>query len=158
MISALCSNEEFICYLNHNTINRSVFCDFIKLLKYAFSKLNIDIISQTVLILDNALYYRSSQTVELLRHHEIWVEFLPPYCPSLAPVEALSKFIKSGVRRLTINKSVNFKKKWTWNNKAIVNTNIRKGKAWSMAFVDKRRKKLHLKYLRLRNKINVIDL
>ena len=59
MISVFCSNGELISYLNHNTINSSVFCDFIKLLKYAFSKLNIDITSQAVLILDNALYHQS---------------------------------------------------------------------------------------------------
>ena len=67
----ICSNGEFICYLNHNTINSSVFCDFIKILKYAFLKLNIDITSQTVLILDNPTYHLSLQIVEFLRHHEI---------------------------------------------------------------------------------------
>ena len=87
MVSAFYSNGKFICYLNDNTINSSVFWDFIKLLKYAFSKLNIYITSQAVLILDNAPYYRSSQTVEFLRHHELWAEFLPPYNQSLAPVE-----------------------------------------------------------------------
>ena len=110
MISAFCSNGEFLCYLNQNTTNSDVFCDFIKLLKYTFSKLNIDATSQAVIILDNAPYYQSSQTIEFLRYHKICAEFLPPYCPSLAPVETLFKFIKSGVRRLTKDESINFKK------------------------------------------------
>ena len=139
----ICSNGEFICYLNLNTINSSVFFDFIKLLKYSFSKLNINITSQAVLTLDNPLYHLSSQIIEFLRHHEIWVEFLPPNCPFLAPFETLFKFIKSGVRRLTINMPVNFKKqsRQKFNNNAY-NT---KKKIWSMTFVYKGRKKLHLK-------------
>ena len=111
MIAAFCSNGSFICSLYHDTVNSDVFCDFIKLLKYSLSKLKIDLQSQTVFILDNASYHRSAQTVEWLRYYQICVEFLPPYCPTLAPVETLFKYIKSGVRKIAAENSINFNKK-----------------------------------------------
>ena len=40
------------------------------------------------------------KTVKWLRHHAINVEFLSPYCPNLAPVETLFKFIKSRFKKL----------------------------------------------------------
>ena len=98
MISSFFSNRKSICYLNKNTVNSNVFCDFIKLLKYTFSKLNIDISTQAVLIFDNTPYHWSSQSVAFLRNHEIWAEFLLPNCPSMSPIETLFKFIKSEVR------------------------------------------------------------
>ena len=110
MISAFFSNGEFLCSLHQGTVNSVVFCDFIKLLKYTWTKLNIDVKSQVVVILDNAPYHKSAATVDWLRHHEIKVEFLPPYSPSLNPVETLFKYIKSGVRKLAIEKQINFNK------------------------------------------------
>ena len=122
MISAFCSNGEFLCSCYQSTVDSDVFCDFIKLLKYTLSKWNINIKSQVLIVLDNAPYHWSSKTVEFLRHHEINVQFLPPYCPSLAPVETLFKFIKSGIKRLAVENSINFKKssgieiiKQSWN-------------------------------------------
>ena len=110
MIAAFCSNGNFICSLYRNTINSEEFCDFIKLLKYSLLKLNIDIRSQVVIVIDNASYHSSAKTIEWLRNQQISVQFLPPYCPTLAPVETLFKFIKSGVRKLSKHKEINFSK------------------------------------------------
>ena len=110
MISAFFSNGEFLCSLYHNTVDSIVFCDFIKLLKYTLVKLNININSQVVVILDNAPYHKSSKTIDWLRYHEIWTEFLPPYSPILAPVETLFKYIKSGVKKLGVGIQINFNK------------------------------------------------
>ena len=110
MISAFLSNSEFLCSLYHSTVDSFVFCDFVKLLKYSLAKLNIDIKTQVVVVLDYASYHRSAQTIEWFKHHGISVEFLPPYWPNLAPVETLFKFIKSRVKKLWVGKSVNFSK------------------------------------------------
>ena len=99
LIIAFCSNDHFICSLCHNTINNEEFYDLIKLLKYWLLKLNIDIKSQVVFVLDNASYHSSAKTIELLLHQKICVENLPPYFPTQALVETLLKFIKSGVKK-----------------------------------------------------------
>ena len=110
MISAFLSNSKFLCSLYHSTVDSFVFCDFVKLLKYSLTKLSIDIKIQVVVVLDNAYYHRSTQTIEWFKHHGINVEFLSPYWPNLAPVEALFKFIKSRVKKLWVGKSVNCSK------------------------------------------------
>ena len=110
MISAFLSNSEFLCSLYHRTVDSFVFCDFVKLLKYSLTKLNIDIKTQVVVVLDNASYHWSAQTIEWFKYHGISVEFLPPYWPNLDPVETLFKFIKSRVKKLWVGKSVNFSK------------------------------------------------
>ena len=115
MISAFCSNGEFMCSIYRSTVNSTVFCDFVKLLEYSLAKINIDIKTEVVIVLDNASYHWSSKTVEWLRHHAISVEFLPPYCPNLAPVENLFKFIKSRFKKLWIGKTVKFNKPTTIN-------------------------------------------
>ena len=93
-----------------NTINNEEFNDFIKLLEYWLLKLNIDIKSQVVFVLDNASHHSSAKTIELLLHQKICVENLPPYCPTQALVETLLKFIKSGVKKLSKQKPINFSK------------------------------------------------
>ena len=110
MISAFLLNSEFLFSLYHSTVDSFVFCDFFKLLKYSLTKLNIDIKTKVIIVLDNASYYRSTLTAEWLKHHEISVEFLPFYWPNLALVETLFKFIKSQVKKFLIGKSVNFSK------------------------------------------------
>ena len=87
-----------------STVNRTVFCDFVKLLEYSLAKINIDIKTEVVIVLDNASYHWSSKTIEWLRHHAISVEFLPPYCPNLALVETLFKFIKSRFKKVVNRK------------------------------------------------------
>ena len=104
-----------MCSIYRSTVNSTVFCDFVKLLEYSLAKFNIDIKTEVVIVLDNASYHWSSKTVEWLRHHTISVEFLPPYCPNLAPVETLFKFIKSRFKKLWIGKTVNFYKPTTIN-------------------------------------------
>ena len=94
MISEFYSNGELLCPIYCGTVNSAVFCDFVKLLEYSLAKLNIDIKTEMVVVLDNASYYWSNKTVEWLRHHAISVEFLPPYCQNLAPIDTLFKFIK----------------------------------------------------------------
>ena len=100
MISAFLSNSKFLCTLYHSTVDSFVFCDFVKLLKYSLTKLNIGIKTQVVIVLDNASYHRSAQTIEWFKHHGISVEFLPPYWPNLAHVKILFKFIKSRVKKI----------------------------------------------------------
>ena len=78
MISAFLSNSEFLCSLYHSTVDSFVFCDFVKLLKYSLTKLNIDIKTQVVVVLDNASYHRSAQTIEWFKYHGISVEFCHP--------------------------------------------------------------------------------
>ena len=99
-----------MCSIYRSTVNSTVFCDFVKLLEYSLAKINIDIKTEVAIVLDNASYHWSSKTVEWLRHHVISVEFLPPYCPNLAPLETLFKFIKSRFKKLWIEKIVNFNK------------------------------------------------
>ena len=110
MISAFCSNGEFLCSWYQTTVDSDVFCDFIKLLKYWLKKLSVNTCSEVIIILDNAPYHSSAQTIEWLRSNGIQVEFLHPYCPTLAPVEVLFKNIKCSLKKLSFWKSIDYSK------------------------------------------------
>ena len=81
-------------------------------MKHSLSKLKIDLKSQPFIILDNVSYHRSAQTIEWLKYHEICIEFLLPYCPTLAPVETLLKYIKSGAKKIGTENIIKFNKEY----------------------------------------------
>ena len=135
MISAFLLNSKFLCSLYHSTVDSFVFCDFVKLLKYSLTKPNIDIKTQVVVVLDNASYHWSAQTIEWYKHHGISVEFLPPYWPNLAPVETLFKFIKSRVKNCELESLWILETNWKKDDPRSMLTNIRAGLTWGLGFV-----------------------
>jgi len=52
-----------------------------------------------VLILDNALIYKSAQLRELCKQHSIKLRFLPLYSPDYNPIKVTFNDIKAWIRR-----------------------------------------------------------
>ena len=108
MISAFFSNGEFLLSVYKSTINADIFCNFISIIKYWCRSNNIDIKEKIIVVLDNASYHSWKQTVEFLQANKIKTHFLPPYSPTLAPVEILFKYLKSNIRKQSSSNFINF--------------------------------------------------
>ena len=87
MISAILSNGEFLCIIVEDTGNSKRFCDFLCILWYAIEFLKIKLISECILVLDNASTHVSKYSTDIIKYLKINTMFLPAYSPMLAPVE-----------------------------------------------------------------------
>lgn len=54
----------------------------------------------TVVILDNLATHKSPHAADILRAHECWFLFLPPYSPDLNPIELAFSKLKAHLRRI----------------------------------------------------------
>ena len=78
-----------------STVNSDILQYYLSILKYALAiRKNVNA-ENTVLILDSASIHKSKTTFERLKDLQMDAYFIPPYTPSLAPVELFFKQIKS---------------------------------------------------------------
>jgi transposase len=54
---------------------------------------------RSILILDNALIYKSARLRDLYEEHGVLLIFLPPYSPDYNPIEATFKDLKAWIKR-----------------------------------------------------------
>ena len=110
LIAGIWSDGQFLCMIVHTNVSSQIFQHYLSILKYAL-KARRDIESKNVLIcLDNASTHTASNTIWRIKELELNVMFLPPYSPSLAPVELFFKKIKTQFRNYNWNKTINFNK------------------------------------------------
>ena len=106
IIMSIFSNECWFAMISNATTNTQVFFYFlnrmiewlIKNNKFGFKNIN--------LILDNCPYHKSKEAIKNMQKLPIKIYFLPPYSPSLAPIELMFGWIK---------KIINKKSKWNEN-------------------------------------------
>ena len=98
IIAAICCDGECLIQIFKSTINSELFQQFLCILNYVLKTTNKIWIKNVVLNLDNASIHSSEKTKKLFELMKYNVNYLPPYCPHLAPVELLFKIIKTKVR------------------------------------------------------------
>ena len=98
LITAFWSDGEFICAVLNSTVNSDRFQAFLWIIKYFLELRKIDVISKSIIMLDNAPYHWSKRTKEIMQKLELNISFLPPYSPILTPVEQFFKIVKTKVR------------------------------------------------------------
>ena len=54
---------------------------------------------RSILILDNALIYKSARLRDLCKEYGVLLVFLPPYLPDFNPIKATFKDLKAWIKR-----------------------------------------------------------
>ena len=91
IISAFWSDGEYICEIIDSTVNSIIFGSFLWILKYFLKMRNLYDNDKSVVILDNASYHTSKQKIRIFKYLCLNVQILPPYSPTLDPVEVFFK-------------------------------------------------------------------
>ena len=94
IIMALFSNGCWLAMISNKTTNARIFIHFLKKMidwcsnndNFGFKNLKI--------ILDNCPYHKSKEAIEYFKTLRHKAYFLPPYSPSLAPIEFMFGWIK----------------------------------------------------------------
>ena len=121
LIAALGSDGNYICIIWNETVNSHIFSQFLKILQYWISKNKELLKCNVTFLLDNAPTHLSNETQTIIRKIGVPTLFLPPYSPTLAPIELFFRYIKSKIR------SVRSKTKIVYGAKSGDNTIF---KAW----------------------------
>ena len=79
--------------------------------------------SEVLLIMDNCPYQTARSTREMLRKRRVNVLYLPPYWPELAPVELMSRSLKSKPKSFKEKESINY---WSQDGIDLVVTTLKK--------------------------------
>ena len=93
-----------------DTVNALIYFQFLYALRYALESLKFQKLSDVVIICDNAPTHKLSITKANIEWMEIRTEFLPPYSPTLAPVELMFNLIKTKMRSIWADNSCDFSK------------------------------------------------
>ena len=109
IILAICSNGSWFEMLSNNTLTADRFIIFLRNLK-AFLKDNNNFEFKKILIIvDNLPSHRTNKVISMLLDCGFDICFLPPYSPSLAPVELTFGVLKQKLIQNRIGKWVNLK-------------------------------------------------
>ena len=127
MIMAILSNGCWFSMLTNDKTNSKIFIHFtIKLNKWLESN-NMFEYKCIHLYLDNCPYHKSMETIDYFRRTSMKIFFLPPYSPSLAPIEMVFGWIKYMLKRSLLDQSFILTQKkhqsryLMWSNESISN-------------------------------------
>ena len=98
MIFAIMSNGEFLWLIIEDTGNTKKFWDFLCILFYAITYVEMKTISEWIVTLDNASIHSSRTTIKTIEIFYFNWMLLPAYSPMLAPVELFFRAVKNRLR------------------------------------------------------------
>jgi transposase len=91
-VCACCSNSKWIGYAKQEgSYNKAFFLEFLK---------NIDLPSNSVLLLDNIKFHHSKEVVDYLKSIDVIPLFTPPYSPWFNPIEGCFSIVKRSFAHL----------------------------------------------------------
>ena len=93
LILAMGSDGQWIGMIKTNTVNSVDHSSFLTLLGYLMSLRGISVESDLILTIDNASIHSSKDIHNIMRRLKVKMWFIPPYSPSLAPVEIVFRII-----------------------------------------------------------------
>ena len=105
IVFAICSNGSWLEMLSNNTLTTDRFIIFLRNLKTFLEENNYFEFKRIVILLDNLPSHRTDKVVDMLLKWSFDICYIPPYSPSLAPVELTFGRLK---RKLTQKQ----KEKW----------------------------------------------
>ena len=111
MIFSIFSDGDWIWVLKKGTVNSEDFIKFLLVLEAYLSKWKFIDIRSTWVTLDNATIHISRKTKFAAYHLNYKLNFLPPYSPTLAPVELIFGVLKRKIAHKRRSKSIDFGKK-----------------------------------------------
>ena len=108
MISSVLSNGEFLSLIIDNTCNSQKFWDFLSILRYTLKFIKMNAFNKYVYVMDNASIHHSLTTTNNFKRLNIFVVYLPPYSPELAPIELFFRLVKNKIRGSENKKEYSF--------------------------------------------------
>ena len=100
--------QYFIYIILDDNGKENNYWDFNCILKYAIGDTNMIEESNYIILWDNASIHRSNLALKTAKNLNLNIHFLPSYSPFLAPVELFFKILKSKVRKLMMQREINF--------------------------------------------------
>ena len=98
LLSAISSDGTSFTAMYRWTVNGKVFIKFLESLFQYIHKKGKEILSNSLIIMDNCPYQKSESVKELMKNWNAnWIYF-PPYSPELAPIELLFRSLKAKIR------------------------------------------------------------
>ena len=94
IIMSIFSNGCWFAMLWNTNTNSQVFLHYISKINEWLNCNKLFGYDNIYMILDNCSYHKSSETIKQLWNSEMKIVFLPPYSPSLAPIELIFGWIK----------------------------------------------------------------
>ena len=94
IIMSIFSNGCWFAMLWNTNTNSQVFLHYISKINEWLNCNKLFGYDNIYMILDNCSYHKSSETIKQLWNSEMKIVFLPPYSPSLAPIELIFEWIK----------------------------------------------------------------
>ena len=128
IVSAVLTNCEFLSVILDDTGKENNYWDFLCILKYTIGDSNMIEESNYIILWDNASIHRSILALKTAKILNLNIHFLPPYSPSLAPVELFFKILKSKVRKLMMQREINFN--WQEGRAKIFNAVVDYNTVW----------------------------
>ena len=110
MITGFTIDGEFIGMIIKKSVTSDEFNDFLSVMTYALTHKNKYRLNEVLFTMDNAAIHRSIKTKSHYENLGLNVAYLPPYWPTLAPVEILFKLIKTKIRSIHCEYNVDYLK------------------------------------------------
>ena len=93
-MSTISTTGKVFNVIKEGTIRSNDFIEYIRqMVKYMKSNMNIEN-REIGLILDNWAVHSAKATIQALKEIGICINFIPPYCPELAPIENYFSILK----------------------------------------------------------------
>ena len=110
LIISIGSNGQWFGFIKQRTIDSKNFWIFLNQLDKALYESNRTYQNASFIILDNARIHTSTFTNIAISHLKLRVEYLPPFCPELAPIEHVFRAIKAKLRSWSSIQATDFNK------------------------------------------------
>ena len=111
LIMSIFSNEVWFVMLSNSTTNSEIFTHYLIKMNDWINKNNMFGYSKAFILLDNWPYHKSKRTLDKLKRIKMNLMFLPPYSPSLAPIELIFGLIKQKLCKQSIGVKLNLNTK-----------------------------------------------
>ena len=111
VIMTIFSNGVWFVMLTNNTTNSYIFTHYLDKMNNWINNNNMFGYSSIYLMMDNWPYHKSKETTERLKNLNIKTIFLPPYSPTLAPIEIIFGWIKKRISKESLRSKLNLKSK-----------------------------------------------
>ena len=98
IVFAICSNGSWMAMLSNDTLTADRFMIFLKILKTFLIENNNFEFKKIMLLLDNLQSHRTNKVINMCQNYKFNIWYIPPYSPSLAPIELTFGILK---RKLT---------------------------------------------------------
>ena len=105
------SNGLWYAMLTNSTTNSEIFNHYLIKMNDWINKNKLFGYSKVIILLNNWPYHKSKRTIDKIKNINLNLMFLPPYSPSLAPIELIFGLIKQRLCKQLVGAKLNLNSK-----------------------------------------------